>query len=229
MKTPKSSWGFALRKGGKPGLFGGLLEVSGEVAKKVTHIGRKSGGKGVCKGVPKSVPKGVRISVPKGVCKCVCISVGKGVWTGVRKGGGKSGCKGGGEGVGKGGAHTPEKWRFSASMTHDCKSLAKGRSLCPCPLFFPPVKNSYGAVRLKQYRHRQSPPCQPSTRSRTASLNNTGTAQHMNRRASESSHRIKRISNNAIITTGNRYIISRSWNIVRDIMRLWYSDNAITA
>lgn len=41
----------------------------------------------------------------------------------------------------KGGAHTPEKWRFSASMTHGRKSLAKGRSLCPRPIFFPPVKN----------------------------------------------------------------------------------------
>lgn len=71
----------------------------GDVAKKVAHIGRKSGGKGVCIGVPKSVPNGVRRSVPKGVCKCVCISVGKCVGTGVRKGGRRSGCKGVGEGV----------------------------------------------------------------------------------------------------------------------------------
>ena len=219
MKTPKSPWGFALRKGGKPGLFGDLPEVSVKVKKKVAHTCRKSGGKGVCKGVPKSAPKGV--------CKCVCISVGKGVWTGVRKGGGRNGCKGVGEGDWKGGAHTPEKWRFSASMTHGRKSLAKGRSLCPCPLFFPSVKNSYGAVRLKQYRHRKSPPYQPSTSSHKARRNIRGTAQRVNRRASESSHRIKRISNTAIIITGNRYIISISWNIVRGIMMLWPTDNVI--
>lgn len=202
MKTSKRPIVFALCERAKSVRFGGSPEVSEEVAKKVAHIGRKSGGKGVCKGVPKSVPIGVRRSVPKGVCKCVCISVGKCVGTGVRKGGGRSDCKGG--------AHTPEKRRFSASMTHDRKSLAKGRSLCPCALFSLLSKIAYGAVRLRRYRHRQRPPCQPSTSSHSARRNIRSTAQRMNRRASERSHRIKRISNTAIITTGNRYIINRS-------------------
>ena len=139
-----------------------MAEVSGEVAKKVAHIGRKSGGKGVCIGVPKSVPKGVRRSVPKGVCKCVCISVGKGVCTGVRKGGGRSGWKGGGEGVGKGGAHTLKKQCFSSVETHCRKSLAKGRSLCPRPLFFPScqkllmVQSGYGNTATGSIRRGKS-------------------------------------------------------------------------
>ncbi len=45
METPERPEEFALRGGGKSGLFGGLPKGSEEVAKKVAHIGRKSVGR----------------------------------------------------------------------------------------------------------------------------------------------------------------------------------------
>ncbi len=184
--------------------------LSGELVEKVAHTCRKSGGKGGWKDVPKSVPKGVRRCVPKGVCKSVSISVGRCVGTGVRKGGGRSGWKGGGEGGGKGGAHTLEKRPVFSLRDALIKEPRQREKSMPAFPVFPSKQNFYVAILRRQYRHRQQPPCQPSTSSRTARCNIPGTAQRMNRRASESSHRIRRISSTAIITRGSRYIINRS-------------------
>lgn len=160
METSERPREFALRGRGKSRRFGSLPEVSEEVAKKVAHIPRKSGG-------------------------------------------------------------------FQPPWHTIARASPKGEVYARVPSFSLLSKIAYGAVRLRRYRHKQRPPCQPSTSSHSARRNIRGTAQRMNRSASESSHRIKRISNAAIITTGNRYIISRSWNIVRGIMMLWLSDNVI--